>query len=187
VDTPRRARASIGKGVDDDVAFVSEVLEKIRPRAGHFPSGDELNTFVSLLQKVAYVSEKFIGIGFVIVQQTNALMAQAAVFSGSELGPLENPRRRWINNLYQLCLHLVPPEDPGFSSGPPFSPVKKDYCDVRILIPRRPSRGSRLIDSRFVRGMEKTASSTGSTMLTQVDKDLQHLTAAAKDLRRKAF
>jgi hypothetical protein len=114
VDTPRRARASIGKGVDDDVAFVSELLEKIRPRAGHFPSGDELNTFVSLLQKVAYVSEKFIGIGFVIIQQTNALMAQAAVFSGSELSPLRNSGRRWIHNLYQLSFHARALQNPRF-------------------------------------------------------------------------
>ena len=75
VDTPRRARASIGKGVDDDIASVSELLEKIRSRAGHFSSRDKLNTVVSLLQKLAHMSEKFVGIGFVIVQQTNALVA----------------------------------------------------------------------------------------------------------------
>lgn len=53
VDTPRRARASIGKGVDDDVASVGKLLEKIRSRAGHLPSRDDLNTVVPLLQKVA--------------------------------------------------------------------------------------------------------------------------------------
>ena len=75
VDTPRRARASISKGVDDDVTSGSELLEKIRSRAGHFSFRDELNTIVSLLQKLAYMSEKFIGIGFVIVQKTNMLVA----------------------------------------------------------------------------------------------------------------
>ena len=39
-----------------------------------FLSGDELNTVVSLLQKLAHMSEKFVGIGFVIVQETNALV-----------------------------------------------------------------------------------------------------------------
>jgi hypothetical protein len=75
VDTPRRARASIGKGVDDYVGSVGELLEKIRSGAGHFSSGDELNTVVSLLQKLTHMSEKFVGIGLVIVQQTNALVA----------------------------------------------------------------------------------------------------------------
>ena len=74
VDTPRRTRASIGKGIDDDVASVGKLLEKIRSGAGHFSSGDELNTVVSLLQKRADIGEKFVGIGFVIVQQTNALV-----------------------------------------------------------------------------------------------------------------
>jgi hypothetical protein len=74
VDTPRRARSSIRKGVDDAVASISELMEKIRSRAGHFSSGDDLDTFVSLLQKLADMSEKFVGIGFVIVQQTNTLV-----------------------------------------------------------------------------------------------------------------
>jgi hypothetical protein len=110
VDTPRRAGASIGKGVDDDVAFVGKLLEKIRPRAGHFSSRDELNTFVSLFEKFTHMSKKFVGIGFVIVQQTNALMAQAAVSSGSELSSLRNSGRRWIHNFYQLSFHAVPPK-----------------------------------------------------------------------------
>jgi hypothetical protein len=75
VDTPRRARASIRKGVDDDIAFVSQLLEKIRPGAGHFPSVDELNAVVSLLQQLGHLSQKFVGIGFVIVEETNALVA----------------------------------------------------------------------------------------------------------------
>src|SRR4030095_5078801 len=74
VDTPRRTRASIRKGVDDDVTFVSQFLEKIRSRAGHFSSGDKLNPFVSLLEKLTHIREKFVGIGFVIVQQTNTLV-----------------------------------------------------------------------------------------------------------------
>jgi hypothetical protein len=105
VDTPRRARASIGKGVDDDVAFISQLLDKSRPRAGHFPSGNELNTFVSLPEKLTHMSEKFIGIRFVVVQKTNALVAQAAVSSGSELSSLRDSERRWIHNLYQLSVH----------------------------------------------------------------------------------
>jgi hypothetical protein len=75
VDTPRRARTSIGKGVDDDVASVSELLKKFRARAGHFSFRDELNTVVPLLQKLPYMSEEFVGVGFVIVQQANALVA----------------------------------------------------------------------------------------------------------------
>jgi hypothetical protein len=75
VDTPRRARASIGKSVDDDVAFVGKLLEKIRSGAGHFSSRDKLNTIVSLLQKLAHIGEKFVGIGFVIVEQADALVA----------------------------------------------------------------------------------------------------------------
>ena len=75
VDTPRRARPSIGKGVNDDVAFVGKFPEKIRSRAGHFSFRDKLNTVVSLLQKLTHMSEKFVGIGFVIVEQTNALVA----------------------------------------------------------------------------------------------------------------
>jgi hypothetical protein len=100
VDTPRRARASIREGVDDDIALVSQLLEKSRSRAGHFPFGNELDTFVSCPEKLAHMSEKFIGIGFIVVQKTYALVAQATVLSGCELSPLENPRRRWINNLY---------------------------------------------------------------------------------------
>jgi hypothetical protein len=114
VDTPRRARASISKGVDDDVASVGKLLEKIRPGAGHFPSGDKLNTFVALLEQLAHMSEKFVGIGLVVVQKTYALVAQAAVSSGSEIGPLENPRRRWINNLYQLSFHARALQNPRF-------------------------------------------------------------------------
>jgi hypothetical protein len=40
-----------------------------------FSSRDELNTFVSLFEKLTHMSKKFVGIGFVIVQQTNALVA----------------------------------------------------------------------------------------------------------------
>src|SRR5262245_4301381 len=98
VDTPRRARASIRKGVDDDVTFGSQLLEKIRSGAGHFCSGDELNRFVSLLEKPTHMSEKFVGIGLVIVQKTNALVAQAAVLSGSKLSPLGNSGRRRIDD-----------------------------------------------------------------------------------------
>ena len=50
VDTPRRAGASIGEGVDNDIAPVSELLDKIRSGAGHFSSLDELNTLVPLFQ-----------------------------------------------------------------------------------------------------------------------------------------
>jgi hypothetical protein len=105
VDTPRGAGASIGKSVDDDVASAGKLLEKIRSRAGHLPSGDELNTFVSLFEKFTHMSEKFIGIRFVVVQKTYALVAQATVSSGSELSPLGNSGRRWIDNLYQLSFH----------------------------------------------------------------------------------
>ena len=80
VDTPRRARASIGKRVDDDVAFAGKLLKKLRSRAGHFSSGDELNAVVSLLQKLAHMSEKFVGIGFVIVQQTNPCNVGSGIF-----------------------------------------------------------------------------------------------------------
>src|SRR5262245_33681645 len=106
VDTPRRARASIRKGVDDDVTFVSQLLEKIRSGAGHFSSRDDLNPFVSLLEKLTHMSEKFVGIGLVVVQETNALMAQAAVFSGSEPSPFGDSGRRWIDNPYQLSCHV---------------------------------------------------------------------------------
>jgi hypothetical protein len=75
VDTPRRARSSIGKSVDDDVASLGKLLEKIRSCAGHFSSGNELNTVVALLQKLADIDEKFIGIGFVIVQEANAFVS----------------------------------------------------------------------------------------------------------------
>src|SRR5215813_11561369 len=116
VDTPRRARASIRKGVDDDVTFVSQLPEKIRSRAGHFSSGDELNTFISLREKLTHMSEKFVGIGFVIVQKTNALVAQAAILSGSKPSSLRNSRRRWINNPYQFSFHVCAlPKTPCFT------------------------------------------------------------------------
>ena len=54
--------------------LVGKLRQKIRSGAGHFSSGDELNTIVSLLQKRADIGEKFVGIGFVIVQQANALV-----------------------------------------------------------------------------------------------------------------
>ena len=106
MDTPRRAGASIGKGVDDDIASVGKLLKKIRRRAGHFPSGDELHTFVSLLEKLTDMSEKFIGIGLIVVQKTYTLVAQAAVFSGSKPSPLGNSRRGWIDNPNQLSFHV---------------------------------------------------------------------------------
>jgi hypothetical protein len=75
VDTPRRARASIGKRIDNDVASAAELLEVIRFGAGHFSFGDDLNTVVSLLQKLSDIGKKLVCIRFVIVQQTNALVA----------------------------------------------------------------------------------------------------------------
>ena len=75
VDTPRRARASIGKRIDDDVTSAAEILEVIRFGAGHFSLRDELNTGVSLLQNRSDISEKLVRIRFVIVQQANALVA----------------------------------------------------------------------------------------------------------------
>ena len=75
VDTPRRARASIGKRIDNDVASPAELPKVIRFGAGHFSFGDELNTVVSLLQKLSDIREKLVCIRFVIVQQTNALVA----------------------------------------------------------------------------------------------------------------
>mgnify|MGYP006955680906 CR=1 FL=1 len=69
-------------------------------------SGDELNPFVSLLEKLTHTSEKFVGIGLVIVQETNALVAQAAIFSGSEPSLFGDSGRRWIDNTYQLFFHF---------------------------------------------------------------------------------
>jgi len=132
VDTPRRARASIGKRIDDDVTSAAEILEVIRFGAGHFSLRDELNTGVSLLQNRSDISEKLVRIRFVIVQQTNALVAQAAVFSGSELGPFRNSGRSRIHNLQQLSFHAFCPPKSSFSLGRLFlSP--KDYVDVRIM------------------------------------------------------
>src|SRR6266478_2933266 len=117
VDTPRRARASIGKRIDYDVATVNELLNAIGLGAGHFSFGDELNTVASLLQKRSDIAEKLVGIGFAIVQQTNALVAQAAVFPGSELGPFRNSGRSRIHNLQQLSFHAFCPPKSSFSLG----------------------------------------------------------------------
>jgi len=117
VDTPRRARASIGKRIDNYVASPAELLEVIRFGAGHFSFGDDLNTVVSLLQKLSDIGKKLVCIRFVIVQQTNALVAQAAVFPGSELGPFRNSRRSRIHNLQQLSFHACSLQNPRFSFG----------------------------------------------------------------------
>jgi hypothetical protein len=71
VDTPRRARPSIGKGVDDYVAPVDQLLKTIRYCAGHFSFGYELNVVVALPEQVADIAKKFVCVGFVIVQQTD--------------------------------------------------------------------------------------------------------------------
>ena len=49
VDTPRRARASIGKGVDDNVALFYEILDTIGLGAAHLPPKNNFDSLVSLL------------------------------------------------------------------------------------------------------------------------------------------
>jgi hypothetical protein len=61
------------------------------------------------------------------------------------MSPLRNSGRRRIHNLYQLSLHACAlQKPPGFRPAAFFA--AKDYCVVRILKPRRSSRGG-LFDS----------------------------------------
>src|SRR5262249_35523056 len=125
----------IGKGVDNDVTFVSQLPEKIRPRAGHFPSGDELHTFVSLLKKLTDMSEKLVGIGLVIVQKTNALVAQLRYFLVASLVRLEILGAVGLTILISSLSMFVS------SKNVMFALATKHNCVVRILNLRRPSRG----------------------------------------------
>ena len=72
MDTPRRARASIGKRIDDYIAPIGEFLEAIGSGAGHFTFGDKLDAFVPLFEKIADALKKPVGIGLVVIKQTTA-------------------------------------------------------------------------------------------------------------------
>ena len=55
-------------------------------------------TVVAFHKKLPDVGKKLIGVGFVIIEQADALVAQAAVFSTGEVGSLGSACRRWIYN-----------------------------------------------------------------------------------------
>jgi hypothetical protein len=105
VDTPRRAGASIAEGVDDHVASVGQFLQTVRSGTAHFSFGNQLDTVATFFQKRPDKGEKLIGIGFVVIEETDLLSVEASVRSTGELGLFGNAGCRWIHNLYQFGFH----------------------------------------------------------------------------------
>jgi hypothetical protein len=84
VDTPRRARSSIGKSRDHDIALLHQLLDAIGFGATHLSFEDDFDPVESPAQQFADIAEKSIGIGLAVVQQTNAFMMQTKIFPGGE-------------------------------------------------------------------------------------------------------
>jgi hypothetical protein len=108
VDTPRRAGTSIAERIDDQVASVAQLLKTVRLGAAHLSFGNQFHVVVALHEKLADIGKKLVGVGFVIVEQADALVIQAAVFSVRELGLFGSSGCRWIHNRYQFSFHALP-------------------------------------------------------------------------------
>ena len=88
VDTPRRARASIGKRVDHDIAARDQLGQTVRFGPAHFALRDKLDVAVAPLEQLTDELQKFVGIGLVVVEQTDAQALEAVVLAPSETGLL---------------------------------------------------------------------------------------------------
>jgi hypothetical protein len=114
VDTPRRARASIGKRIDHNIAPVGEFPETIRAGARHLSFGNQLDALVTPLEKLTRTFKKAVRVGFIVVEQTDASVVQALVFPPSQSRSLDRSRRRRRHDGYQLSFHAMASRGGGF-------------------------------------------------------------------------
>jgi hypothetical protein len=80
-------------------------------------------------KKLADIGKKLVGIGFVIIEQTDALVYGTRI-SGSRLGSFGNSGAVGLTIFISSRSMLVPSQNLGLSSGSFF--CRQDYCVVRI-------------------------------------------------------
>ncbi len=120
MDTPRRARASISKGVDDDVALGAKLPETIGLHSAHLAPEDELRV-ITLLEQIADIPQKVVGVWLAVVEQADPRLPQSTEAPRRELAPLGLPYRRRIKDL-DLLFHLCT-STPAFEKEVGFSAV----------------------------------------------------------------
>lgn len=62
MDTPRRTSASIGKSIDDEIAFLHQFRKTISLGSGPLSRGQDLYSAVTIPEGAAQVVEKFVAI-----------------------------------------------------------------------------------------------------------------------------